>query len=49
MASKRYALTKDLLQKAAQKRDDDAECQFAIDNPRGLTIRVRGGEVTYYV
>ena len=33
MASKRYALTKDLLQDAAQERDDDAECQFAIDNP----------------
>jgi len=49
MASKRYALTKDLLQDAARKRDDDAECQFAIDNPRGLSIRVRGGEVAYYV
>src|SRR5258708_12104980 len=49
MASKRYALTKDLLHDAAQKRDDDAECQFAIDNPRGLSIRVRGGEVAYYV
>jgi hypothetical protein len=49
MARKRYALTKDLLQDAAQKRDDDAECQFAIDNPRGLSIRVRGGEVAYYI
>ena len=49
MASKRYALTKDLLRDAAEKRDAGADCQFAIDNPRGLSIRVRGGEVAYYV
>jgi hypothetical protein len=49
MANKRYALTKELLSEAGAKRDADAECQFAIDNPRGLSIRVRGGEVAYYV
>jgi hypothetical protein len=49
MASKRYALTKDVLRDAAEKRDAGADCQFAIDNPRGLSIRVRGGEVAYYV
>lgn len=49
MANKRYALTKDLLRDAGEKRDTGEECQFAIDNPRGLSIRVRGGEVAYYV
>ena len=49
MANKRYALTKDLLSDAGEKRDAGAECQFAIDNPRGLSIRVRSGEVAYYV
>src|ERR1700739_3585858 len=49
MPSKRSALTRALLQEAAQKRDDNGECQFAIDNPRGLSIRVRGGEAAYYV
>jgi hypothetical protein len=49
MASKRYALTKDLLRDAGEERDSGRECQFAIDNPRGLTVRVRSGEVAYYI
>jgi hypothetical protein len=49
MASKRYALTKDLLRDAGEKRDARKECQFAIGNPRGLTVRVRSGEVAYYI
>src|SRR3981189_13822 len=49
MANKRYALTKDLLQDADQKREDDAEGPLAIENPRGRSIRVRGGEVAYYI
>jgi hypothetical protein len=48
MANKRYALTKGLLRDAGEKRDAREDCQFAIDNPRGLSIRVRGGEVAYY-
>src|ERR1700730_13232145 len=49
MANKRYALTKDLLREACKERDARKDCQFAIDNPRGLSIRVRNGEVAYYV
>src|SRR4051812_46049788 len=49
MANKRHALTKDLLSEAGAKSDADVECQFAIDNPRGLSIRVRGREAAYYV
>jgi hypothetical protein len=49
MANKRYALTKDLLRDAREKHDTGEECQFAMDNPRGLSVRVRGGEVAYYV
>ncbi|QND71942.1 hypothetical protein [Tardiphaga robiniae] len=49
MANKRYALTQDLLREARQKRQERTDSQFAIDNPRGLSIRVRGGEIAYYV
>ncbi|WP_085384989.1 hypothetical protein [Bradyrhizobium canariense] len=42
-------MTKELLSEADAKREAGGECQFAIDNPRGLSIRVRGGEVAYYV
>lgn len=45
----RYALTQDLLQKVRKERDAGANCQFAIDNPRGLNIRVRNGEAAYYI
>ena len=37
----RYPLTKDLLEKVRVAREDGAYCQFAIENPRGLVVRVR--------
>ena len=45
----RYALTQDLLQKVRQRRDAGTDCQFAIDNPRGLNVRVRNGDAAYYI
>ena len=47
--AKRHPLTKELLNHARTDRDAGRECQFAIESPRGLTVRVRGGEVAYYV
>jgi integrase len=46
---KRHPLTKELLNDARNKRDAGEECQFAIEDPRGLSLRIRGGEVAYYV
>jgi len=40
----RCALTQELLQKVRQQRDAGVDCQFAIDNPRGLFLRVRNKE-----
>lgn len=47
--AKRYALDKELLTEVRQKRDAGIDCQFAIDHPRGLSIRVRNGETAYYI
>jgi hypothetical protein len=47
--AKRYALAKELLAEVRQKRDTGIDFQFAIDNPRGLSIRVRNGETAYYI
>jgi hypothetical protein len=49
MAIKRYPLTKELLDDARTDRDAGKESQFAIESPRGLSVRIRGGEVAYYV
>jgi hypothetical protein len=49
MAIKRHPLTKELLNDARTDRDAGKESQFAIESPRGLSVRVRGGEVAYYV
>ena len=47
MANKRYTLTKDLLRDAGEKRDTGEDCQFAIDNPRGLSIRILKAKLLY--
>jgi hypothetical protein len=49
MAIKRYPLTKELLDHARTDRDAGKESQFAVESPRGLSVRIRGGEVAYYV
>src|SRR5271163_2297047 len=49
MAIKRFPLTKELLDHARTDRDAGKESQFAIESPRGLNVRIRGGEVAYYV
>jgi sporulation-control protein spo0M len=49
MAIKRYPLTKELLDDARTDRDASKESQFAVESPRGLSVRIRGGEVAYYV
>lgn len=46
---RRHALTGELLNEAAAMRDSGEEGVFAIDNPRGLFIRVRNGAAAYYV
>lgn len=48
-AKKRHALTKTLLEEARASRDRKIDANFAIDNPRGLSIRIRNGEIQYYV
>lgn len=47
--AERHALTRSLLDKARQARKNSLDCQFAIDNPRGTLIRVRNGEISYFV
>jgi hypothetical protein len=46
--AQRFALTQQLLTEARQSRDAGLEKQYAIDNPRGLSIHVRNGDLTYY-
>lgn len=45
----RYPLTKDLIEKVREQRKAGAVCQFAIENPRGLALRVRNGDAAYYI
>lgn len=45
----RHALTRDLIEAARSARDRGTDTSFAIDNPRGLFIRVRNKEIQYYV
>ena len=46
--AQRFALTQQLLTEARQSRDAGLEKQYAIDNPRGLSIHVRNGDLIYY-
>lgn len=46
---RRFALTQALLAEVRRARDAGENCQFAIDNPRGLFVRVRAGEAAFYV
>lgn len=47
--AKRYALTNSLLADARAALASKTDATFAIDNPRGLSIRVRNEEISYYV
>jgi hypothetical protein len=46
---KRHALTNSLLGEARAALASKKDASFAIDNPRGLSIRVRNEEIAYYV
>jgi hypothetical protein len=46
---RRFALTQGLLAEVRRARDAGEDRQFAIDNPRGLSVRVRAGEAAFYV
>lgn len=48
MAHKRHALDNDLLDLARIARKKGETVQFAIDHPRGLSIHVHNGEMSYY-
>lgn len=47
--AKRHALTHSLLADARLLQANKTDATFAIDNPRGLSVRVRNGEIYYYV
>jgi hypothetical protein len=46
--ARRFALDQKLLTDARESRDAGHDKQFAIDHPRGLSVHVRNGEITYY-
>jgi hypothetical protein len=46
---RRHALTSSLIGEARDALVGKVDTSFAIDNPRGLLIRVRNGEMAYYV
>ena len=46
--AQRFALTQQLLTEVRQSRDAGLDKQYAIENPVGLSIHVRNGDVTYY-
>lgn len=49
MKNRRHVLSKDLVDLAKADRDAGRDSQYALESPRGLSVRVRAGEISYTV